>query len=928
MNKKYIYKIFLAFSTTLFIIYNVNFEITLFQPHIELLTTTVQAQDIQHPPQILLEQGHRLYEAGQLSDAIAVLEKAVILFHNQGKELGEATALSNLSLAFKKNGNIQKADITIKTSLKIITEASSKYSSNSTKKILAESQEIQGQIQLELGKTEEAINTWKISANTYASIQDEIGFTRSLINQSIAQQNLGLYHQSRATLAVIDTRLQKQPDTLLKAIALRSLGDILQLVGDLEKSQQYLQQSLDIGKKFKSPSEISATLISLGNNQVALSRREFLSQNQTQYDEFTPLSCSNNQTIIQSQKATQLYFSAMQFYTEAASQSPSEILKIQAKLNQLYILQKLNKWSETENISREIKSKLDTIPVNQAAIFTQVKLAHNSICWKKSLNPNTLTWKEIAQDLATAIQKARRIQDHRSEAYALGVLGGVYLETKDIVNAKKLTEEAAILAQRIHATDITYLWQWQLGCILNLKGDKKNAINSYIEAVNTLKSLRNDLVALNSDVQFSFRDNVEPVYRQFIALLLEPPTTVRRKGEMIPISFSKKSNQKSQISQNNLFLAREALESLQLNELENFFKESCLLPKAKQIDEIVDKIDITAAVIYPIILKDRLEIILKLPNQSQFRHYTTYETADKVEKTLEELQQDLREPDRINDVKILSSQVYKWLISPLETDLANQPIKTLVFVLDGYLRNIPMGVMYDDQKNQYLIQKYAVALAPGLQLIEPKLLQRKNLDVLAVGISKQREIGDRKFSALENVTTELQQIKTVIPRSKELLDQDFTKKNIQTQIQQIPYTVVHIASHGEFSSNADQTFILTWEQLLKVRDFDQLLRLRNQSESRAVELLVLSACQTASGDKRATLGLAGIAVKAGARSTVATLWSVDDASTAQFMDQFYQELGNIKLSKAEALRRAQIAILDKYKTPFYWAPYVLVGNWL
>ncbi len=115
---------------------------------------------------------------------------------------------------------------------------------------------------------------------------------------------------------------------------------------------------------------------------------------------------------------------------------------------------------------------------------------------------------------------------------------------------------------------------------------------------------------------------------------------------------------------------------------------------------------------------------------------------------------------------------------------------------------------------------------------------------------------------------------------------------------------------------------------MKVKDFDKILRLGNSSKSRAIELLVLSACQTALGDKRATLGLAGIAVRAGARSTLATLWSVDDESTAVLMSKFYDELENPTLTKADALRRAQISLLESDEIPYLWAPYVLVGNWL
>ncbi|MGI2908439.1 CHAT domain-containing protein, partial [Tolypothrix sp. VBCCA 56010] len=385
-------------------------------------------------------------------------------------------------------------------------------------------------------------------------------------------------------------------------------------------------------------------------------------------------------------------------------------------------------------------------------------------------------------------------------------------------------------------------------------------------------------------------------------------------------------NSQFSVSQDNLKQARNVIEALQLSELENFFREACLQAKPKQIDDVVDKNDSTAAVIYPIILKDRIEIILKLPNESELSHYTTYKEAKEVESTLDKLGQYLKEPDRINDVKKLSQKLYEWLIQPLEADLAKIKMKTLVFVLDGSLRNIPMGVLYDEKQKQYLIEKYAIALAPGLQLIDPKPLQGRELNVLIAGVSEQREIEGRSFPPLNNVIVESKKIHSTIPKSQELLNRTFTEKNVQNQIKEAPFSVVHIATHGEFSSNAEKTFILTWEQLLKVKDFDNLLRLRNTSD-RAIELLVLSACQTASGDKRATLGLAGIAVRAGARSTLATLWSVEDQSTAELMNQFYQELAQ-RETKAKALRHAQLALLAKYQTPYFWAPYVLVGNWL
>jgi CHAT domain-containing protein len=140
---------------------------------------------------------------------------------------------------------------------------------------------------------------------------------------------------------------------------------------------------------------------------------------------------------------------------------------------------------------------------------------------------------------------------------------------------------------------------------------------------------------------------------------------------------------------------------------------------------------------------------------------------------------------------------------------------------------------------------------------------------------------------------------------------------------------VHFATHGQFSSKVEDTFILTWDKRLDLNGFSNLLKDRNTRSSSAIELLVLSACQTASGDNRATLGLAGVAIRARAKSTIASLWSVDDKSTQILMTDLYQNLVNQNLSKGEALQQAQKSLLSnpQYRSPYYWAPFVLVGNW-
>jgi len=372
------------------------------------------------------------------------------------------------------------------------------------------------------------------------------------------------------------------------------------------------------------------------------------------------------------------------------------------------------------------------------------------------------------------------------------------------------------------------------------------------------------------------------------------------------------------ISQANLKKAREVLEALQLAELDNFFGDACLKTQPVQIDNI----DTKAAVIYPIILSDRLEVILSIPHQP-LRHYTTQLSREKVEATLKQLYSSLS-PGYPNDERLrFSDQVYNWLIKPAETVLSGSDIKTLVFIPDGFFRNLPMAVLYDGK--QYLIAKYNVALSPGLQLFAQGLKQEK-LSGLAAGLTEARQ----GFKPLPGVAEAVAEIKQEIT-SKVLLNGEFTNESFKKAIESQPFPVVHLATHGQFSSNPDETFLLTWSARISIKDFDLLFQNRNLVGGEPIELLVMSACQTATGDNRATLGLAGFALGYGARSTVASLWSVSDESTANLMSEFYQQLiANKGVSKAEALRQAQLNVLQnpQFKHPYFWAAFVLVGNWL
>jgi CHAT domain-containing protein len=165
--------------------------------------------------------------------------------------------------------------------------------------------------------------------------------------------------------------------------------------------------------------------------------------------------------------------------------------------------------------------------------------------------------------------------------------------------------------------------------------------------------------------------------------------------------------------------------------------------------------------------------------------------------------------------------------------------------------------------------------------------------------------------------------------SRVLKDEEFRVANLQGELTQAPFSVVHIASHGQFKGELRDTFLLSYDGKIHLDTLEQVMGLSRYRDE-PVELLTLSACQTAAGDDRAALGLAGVAIKAGAHSALASLWFINDRASALLVSEFYRRLQDPTLSKARALQQAQLTLIGekRYRHPGYWAPFLLIGNWL
>ncbi len=711
----------------------------------------------------------------------------------------------------------------------------------------------QAQQQLSQGNPDAALQSWQQAEQFYRQLNAPTEALGSQLNQAKALSTLGYYRRAQALLEKIQTPLLQQPDSSLKANGLLTLGNILRRVGEFDRSQQSLEQSLAIAQRINSQSDRQAAFFQLGNT--------LLEQNQIE------------PALVQFRQAAEI---------------PGGV-QLPALLNQLKLLIQTEQRSQAEPIVAQIRSHFDQ-SLNQAITSTAI---YARIEFAESLTQLSQT-RSAAKILAIAIQQAQQINDRRAESYALGRLAHLYEQLQQWQEAQEVNQTAMKIAEQFNAPDILYQWQWQSGRIHNALGDRQGSIKDYGLAIKTLQGLRTDLVAVSSDVQFSFREKVEPVYREFVSLLLQ------------------------QASEPNLIEARDLIESLQLEELNNFFREACLTAVAQPIDQV----DQQAAIFYPIILNDRLEVIVSMPGK-KLRHYTTVLPRADIEAGIDRMLQSMRstsfEPERL----AASQELYRWLIQPAANDLERQSIKTLVFILDGSLRSVPMAALHNGK--QYLIEDYAIALTPSLQLVSPRSLPKDQLKVLVGGLSK----ANQGSIPLPGVEKEILQIKNQL-KATVLENETFTSTKLQQQLKTKAFSVVHLATHGQFSSTAKETFIQTWNGRINVDDLRSYLTNRDLPDSAAIELLVLSACETAQGDDRAALGMAGVAIRSGARSTLASLWTVNDASTATFVTQFYQGLTRNQLTRAEAVRQAQLQLLHTpdYQHPYHWAAFTLIGNWL
>ncbi|MGL5831897.1 MAG: CHAT domain-containing protein, partial [Waterburya sp.] len=644
-------------------------------------------------------EGKYFYDIAQFQQAVDSWQQAIEAVAPQDV-LSRARVMSNLALAQGQLSNWSGATANINGSLELLNN-DPHLSEDIKVRAVAQVLNNQGILQLNQGAAEQAIATWKQAQDSYQQVGDELGVIRTAINQGSAFKQLGLYRRALNTLTEVASTLEQLPNSEMKVAGLKSYGDLLRLVGEVKRSQEVLASSLTIAESLASVEEKSEILLLIGNT----------------YKTHQP------------EKALELYQQGL----ATCQQQPNCLqtdLPLQIYLAQLNTgLNTPNKYQhQSKSLISQIKAEFSRLPVNRATIDRRINFAASLVELTPQLSIKPSKTADIEQFLSETIQLAEQINYPKAQSYSLGLRGQIREQLADWDNAQQYTQRALILAQGINAPEVSYLWQWQLGRINLARGERSQAIAHHTQAVELLKSLSRDLVAINPDVQYSFRDSVEPVYRGLVSLLLETDP-----------------EESISTAQENLESGRAVMESLQLAELNNFFREACL--EAQEVN--IDRLDQQAAIIYPIILSDRLEVILSLPNQP-LKHYSTKIPQQKLEQVIEQFRHNIVIRSRRNFYRS-AAKLYDLVIRPALADLKQSKIKTLVFVPDGTFRNIPLSALYDGQ--HYLLEDYSIALTPGLQLLNPHPLDSVKLKTIAAGLTT----GVDGFAKLDYVSAELKE---------------------------------------------------------------------------------------------------------------------------------------------------------------------------
>ena len=514
---------------------------------------------------------------------------------------------------------------------------------------------------------------------------------------------------------------------------------------------------------------------------------------------------------------------------------------------------------------------------------------------------------------------------HRLKADATGKMAGLYRWQGRLDEALTLTDQAITQAQTVNGRELLAQLAAQKGDLLRSMNDNDRALAAYEIAVDNLYSIRADMPISLPDGRSILNTVIDPIYRNYVDLLLQDNRT----------EGSEQTNQR-------LIKAIDSMEAIKEADLQDFFLGRCSVD-AQNDQNWKYRSFPNAAVFYPILLKDRIELVVKTDHK--LTRHTVNVPSEQIQRQALALIQALQHG---KDYRASSKQLFEWFFLPIEDDLRQAKPDVILYVPDRSLRAIPLSALSDGKS--FVIEHYGIVTLPSLALQSLSAIDhhpKPDVQALLAGLSRPdgasidqlpndiTESISAKPSAREDIIEELslpsveEEIRTVADKEKSrtLLNDQFTATALKSGIETGNYGKVHIASHGYFGKNAKDSFIMAYDQNMTLLDIKDTLEAENL-KGKPIDLLTLSACKTAEGDDSMLLGFSGLAVKSNVLTAVGSLWSINDEATMEFMRVFYDGLAK-SLNKAQAIREAQISMIKtkKFRHPFFWSPFILIGDW-
>lgn len=849
--------------------------------HFILFHAPLMAQSMS--PRQWVQEGIDAYQVGNYQEAVKIWKKALSASSEpQEKQI----ILENLATAYQKLNQNEQVFETLEKLEKYAIKTGNK---GKLSQILTQ----KAQIYLNIGQPQTAIAL--LCAST---------------DEKTCQPNTAL---------AISRQIE---DTSIERSALGILAEAYRFSGKYDQSIQTLETALSL------PSTEAQTSLkqSLGNSYTARGQLSQLRAKSAEKQDHNRSNTFQKQAISDYQQATKNFRANLN-----GSEDPL------TKLENLLNLIRLSYYSQNfqiispqqrQNDLQQALILLPMVPQNVTTVYASIDLASLpafSLALSTPLIQCPTQWQlsdyQRLSILDNALTIAKNLNNPRVESFALGAIGHFYECLGRTKEALTLTQKAILVAnQDLNTKDGLYLLEWQKGRIFQAKGQFNLAVNAYQNAYNTLENIRSDLLTTEKDVQLDFRDSIEPIYRQLAQLKLQ-----------LADSQSLSSIQQKQ----ELKEVLKIIDHLRLAELQNHLGNDCFLRIDAPVSQPISAFPQTA-IINSLMFQEKTAIIIILPGQSIKIHWIKQNKANIIENIAQFRQSILDGFLTLGDYDTsLSETLYSQIIRPFETDLQEYDVKNLVFIQDSPFRPIPMAALHDGK--QFLIEKYAVSTTPSLSLT---FLQKRTLSdnkTLILGVTEESQIDGQIFPSLDNIPLEIATISQQFPNHQLLVNQQFNPQTLTQTLDNADYSIIHIATHAQFGTIPDDTFLVAGNNdKIALKSLENTLRLL-ESGSNSVELLTLTACETAEGDERSALGLAGVAIQAGVQSAIASLWPVSDQSTLQLILAFYDNLINSGVNKAEALREAQIQLIqaqsnpdinNQYSHPVYWSSFILIGNWL